>query len=92
MLVFTREVESYGDFRCDRVKFFCFDFRPESLKTALVKAVEKGHLEQITGKGARGTFQVLLLKVCNSSTAPVLKEKTPRGVTFYQSVCFLCLY
>uniref|UniRef100_A0A3P9HCL0 Heterochromatin protein 1-binding protein 3 n=1 Tax=Oryzias latipes TaxID=8090 RepID=A0A3P9HCL0_ORYLA len=73
MLVFVREVESYGDFRCDRVKFSCFDFRPESLKTALVKAVEKGHLEQITGKGARGTFQVLLLK------------KTPRGVTFHQS-------
>lgn len=33
-------------------------FRPDVLKTALVKAVEKGHLEQITGKGARGTFQV----------------------------------
>uniref|UniRef100_A0A3P9IZH2 Heterochromatin protein 1-binding protein 3 n=1 Tax=Oryzias latipes TaxID=8090 RepID=A0A3P9IZH2_ORYLA len=32
--------------------------KPESLKTALVKAVEKGHLEQITGKGARGTFQL----------------------------------
>uniref|UniRef100_A0A3Q2PGA3 Heterochromatin protein 1-binding protein 3 n=1 Tax=Fundulus heteroclitus TaxID=8078 RepID=A0A3Q2PGA3_FUNHE len=32
--------------------------RPDLLKTALVKAVEKGHLEQITGKGARGTFQL----------------------------------
>uniref|UniRef100_A0A8C8DQP9 Heterochromatin protein 1-binding protein 3 n=1 Tax=Oryzias sinensis TaxID=183150 RepID=A0A8C8DQP9_9TELE len=32
--------------------------KPESLKTALVKAVEKGYLEQITGKGARGTFQL----------------------------------
>uniref|UniRef100_A0A3B5B403 Heterochromatin protein 1-binding protein 3 n=1 Tax=Stegastes partitus TaxID=144197 RepID=A0A3B5B403_9TELE len=32
--------------------------RPEVLKSALVKAVEKGHLEQITGKGARGTFQL----------------------------------
>lgn len=32
--------------------------RPEVLKTALVKAVEKGQLEQITGKGARGTFQL----------------------------------
>ncbi|XP_022617199.1 heterochromatin protein 1-binding protein 3 isoform X2 [Seriola dumerili] len=32
--------------------------RPEVLKTALVKAVEKGQLEQITGTGARGTFQL----------------------------------
>lgn len=32
--------------------------RPEVLKDALVKAVEKGQLEQITGKGARGTFQL----------------------------------
>ncbi|XP_029359115.1 heterochromatin protein 1-binding protein 3 isoform X2 [Echeneis naucrates] len=32
--------------------------RPEVLKSALVKAVEKGQLEQITGKGARGTFQL----------------------------------
>ncbi|MEQ2274983.1 hypothetical protein XENORESO_017265 [Xenotaenia resolanae] len=32
--------------------------RPDLLKTALVRAVEKGHLEQITGKGARGTFQL----------------------------------
>ncbi|KAK2861749.1 hypothetical protein Q5P01_001282 [Channa striata] len=32
--------------------------KPEVLKTALVKAVEKGQLEQITGKGARGTFQL----------------------------------
>lgn len=32
--------------------------RPEVLKTALVKAVERGQLEQITGKGARGTFQL----------------------------------
>ncbi|KAG9352879.1 hypothetical protein JZ751_017455 [Albula glossodonta] len=32
--------------------------RPELLKIALQKAVEKGHLEQITGKGASGTFQL----------------------------------
>ncbi|XP_047439738.1 heterochromatin protein 1-binding protein 3 isoform X2 [Mugil cephalus] len=32
--------------------------RPDVLKTALLKAVEKGQLEQITGKGARGTFQL----------------------------------
>uniref|UniRef100_A0A3B5MJ39 Heterochromatin protein 1-binding protein 3 n=2 Tax=Xiphophorus couchianus TaxID=32473 RepID=A0A3B5MJ39_9TELE len=32
--------------------------RPDVLKTALVRAVEKGHLEQITGTGARGTFQL----------------------------------
>ncbi|XP_034539475.1 heterochromatin protein 1-binding protein 3 isoform X2 [Notolabrus celidotus] len=32
--------------------------RPDILKAALVRAVEKGHLEQITGKGARGTFQL----------------------------------
>ncbi|XP_063767851.1 heterochromatin protein 1-binding protein 3 isoform X2 [Eleginops maclovinus] len=32
--------------------------RPDLLKTALVKAVEKGLLEQITGKGASGTFQL----------------------------------
>lgn len=32
--------------------------RPDLLKTALVRAVEKGYLEQITGTGARGTFQL----------------------------------
>ncbi|XP_019712255.1 heterochromatin protein 1-binding protein 3 isoform X1 [Hippocampus comes] len=32
--------------------------RPEVLKSALVKAVERGQLEQITGKGASGTFQL----------------------------------
>ncbi|XP_072237730.1 heterochromatin protein 1-binding protein 3 isoform X2 [Leuresthes tenuis] len=41
--------------------------RPEVLKTALLKAVEKGYLEQITGKGARGTFQ---LKRPGSKTLP----------------------
>lgn len=35
-----------------------FILRPGILKTALLKAVERGQLEQITGKGARGTFQV----------------------------------
>ncbi|XP_061075226.1 heterochromatin protein 1-binding protein 3-like [Conger conger] len=34
------------------------DRRPEVLKAALQRAVDKGHLEQITGKGASGTFQV----------------------------------
>ncbi|KAE8298239.1 Heterochromatin protein 1-binding protein 3 [Larimichthys crocea] len=37
---------------------FNIESRPDVLKTALVKAVEKGQLEQITGKGARGTFQL----------------------------------
>jgi len=32
--------------------------RPDVLKNALSRAVEKGHLEQITGKGANGTFQL----------------------------------
>lgn len=32
--------------------------RPQLLKNALQRAVEKGQLEQITGKGASGTFQV----------------------------------
>ncbi|XP_048879444.1 heterochromatin protein 1-binding protein 3 isoform X2 [Brienomyrus brachyistius] len=32
--------------------------RPDVLKSALQKAVERGHLEQITGKGASGTFQL----------------------------------
>lgn len=31
---------------------------PEILKTALGKAIEKGQMEQITGKGASGTFQL----------------------------------
>lgn len=35
-----------------------FNARPEILKSALVRAVDKGQLEQITGKGASGTFQV----------------------------------
>lgn len=35
-----------------------FPFRPQLLKNALQRAVEKGQLEQITGKGASGTFQV----------------------------------
>ncbi|XP_063293202.1 heterochromatin protein 1-binding protein 3 [Pelobates fuscus] len=34
------------------------DIRPQMLKNALQRAVEKGQLEQITGKGASGTFQV----------------------------------
>ncbi|KAM9270058.1 heterochromatin protein 1-binding protein 3 isoform 2-T4 [Morus bassanus] len=33
------------------------DIRPQLLKNALQRAVEKGQLEQITGKGASGTFQ-----------------------------------
>ncbi|XP_025762919.1 heterochromatin protein 1-binding protein 3 isoform X1 [Oreochromis niloticus] len=37
---------------------FNIENRPEVLKSALVRAVEKGQLEQITGKGARGTFQL----------------------------------
>ncbi|XP_015268058.1 PREDICTED: heterochromatin protein 1-binding protein 3 [Gekko japonicus] len=37
------------------------DVRPQLLKNALQRAVEKGQLEQITGKGASGTFQ---LKKC----------------------------
>ncbi|XP_041639048.1 heterochromatin protein 1-binding protein 3 isoform X2 [Cheilinus undulatus] len=32
--------------------------RPDVLKAALVRAVERGQLDQITGKGARGTFQL----------------------------------
>ncbi|KAM3877746.1 heterochromatin protein 1-binding protein 3 [Diretmus argenteus] len=32
--------------------------RPDLLKSALVRAVEKGQLERITGKGASGTFQL----------------------------------
>lgn len=32
--------------------------RPDILKSALVRAVERGYLEQITGKGASGTFQL----------------------------------
>ncbi|CAL8336797.1 unnamed protein product [Lota lota] len=34
------------------------DNRPDLLKSALVRAVDKGHLERITGKGASGTFQL----------------------------------
>ncbi|CAB1436646.1 unnamed protein product [Pleuronectes platessa] len=37
---------------------FNIEKRPDILKTALLKAVERGQLEQITGKGARGTFQL----------------------------------
>ncbi|XP_049437054.1 heterochromatin protein 1-binding protein 3 isoform X2 [Epinephelus fuscoguttatus] len=37
---------------------FNIEKRPDVLKSALVRAVEKGQLEQITGKGARGTFQL----------------------------------
>ncbi|KAG7478453.1 hypothetical protein MATL_G00080800 [Megalops atlanticus] len=44
------------------------EHRPEVLKTALQKAVEKGHLEQITGKGASGTFQLK-----RSGDKPLLK-------------------
>lgn len=32
--------------------------RPDVLKNCLQRSVEKGYLEQITGKGASGTFQV----------------------------------
>ncbi|MXQ93760.1 hypothetical protein E5288_WYG016940 [Bos mutus] len=34
------------------------DIRPQLLKNALQRAVERGQLEQITGKGASGTFQL----------------------------------
>ncbi|XP_043108777.1 heterochromatin protein 1-binding protein 3 [Puntigrus tetrazona] len=34
------------------------DNRPDVLKNCLQKSVEKGYLEQITGKGASGTFQL----------------------------------
>ncbi|KAJ7998644.1 hypothetical protein DPEC_G00207020 [Dallia pectoralis] len=37
---------------------FNVDHCPDVLKTALVRAVDKGQLEQITGKGASGTFQL----------------------------------
>lgn len=37
---------------------FNIENRPDVLRSALVKAVERGQLEQITGKGARGTFQL----------------------------------
>ncbi|CAN9511948.1 unnamed protein product [Ophioblennius macclurei] len=32
--------------------------KPDVLKSALLRAVERGQLEQITGKGANGTFQL----------------------------------
>ncbi|TRY57407.1 hypothetical protein DNTS_026602, partial [Danionella cerebrum] len=34
------------------------EHRPDVLKNCLQKSVEKGYLEQITGKGASGTFQL----------------------------------
>ncbi|XP_012888036.1 PREDICTED: heterochromatin protein 1-binding protein 3 [Dipodomys ordii] len=37
-------------------KFYMF--KPQLLKNALQRAVERGQLEQITGKGASGTFQL----------------------------------
>lgn len=38
--------------------FLWMSFRPDVLKNCLQRSVEKGYLEQITGKGASGTFQV----------------------------------
>lgn len=40
------------------ITILCFLYRPQLLKNALQRAVERGQLEQITGKGASGTFQV----------------------------------
>lgn len=40
------------------ITVFVFLYRPQLLKNALQRAVERGQLEQITGKGASGTFQV----------------------------------
>ncbi|XP_037535108.1 heterochromatin protein 1-binding protein 3 isoform X2 [Nematolebias whitei] len=37
---------------------FNIENRPDVLKSALGRAVEKGSLEQVTGKGAQGTFQL----------------------------------
>lgn len=45
--------------------------RPDLLKNALQKSVEKGQLEQITGKGASGTFQ---LKKSGDKPATVLED------------------
>ncbi|KAM6928277.1 heterochromatin protein 1-binding protein 3 [Xenentodon cancila] len=55
--------------------------RPDVLKTALVKAVEKGHLEQITGKGARGTFQLKRTGNKNLLKGSVLEDAITVAIT-----------
>ncbi|MEE6482366.1 hypothetical protein FKM82_013230 [Ascaphus truei] len=64
-LAFTRLCEpkeaSYGLIKKYVSQYFPklkVDIRPQMLKNALQRAVEKGQLEQITGKGASGTFQL----------------------------------
>lgn len=42
--------------------FVWVSLRPDVLKNCLQRSVEKGYLEQITGKGASGTFQVRTLE------------------------------
>ncbi|XP_078498699.1 heterochromatin protein 1-binding protein 3 [Lissotriton helveticus] len=64
-LAFTRICEpkeaSYGLIKKYVAQYYPklnVDARPHILKNALQRAVEKGQLEQITGKGATGTFQL----------------------------------
>ncbi|XP_069466440.1 heterochromatin protein 1-binding protein 3 isoform X2 [Ambystoma mexicanum] len=64
-LAFTRICEpkeaSYGLIKKYITQYYPklnVDARPHMLKNAIQRAVEKGQLEQITGKGASGTFQL----------------------------------
>ncbi|XP_042351733.1 heterochromatin protein 1-binding protein 3 isoform X2 [Plectropomus leopardus] len=58
---------------------FNIEKRPDVLKTALVKAVEKGQLEQITGKGAKGTFQ--LKRTSNPPKGSNLEDAITAAIT-----------
>ncbi|XP_061582913.1 heterochromatin protein 1-binding protein 3 isoform X2 [Cololabis saira] len=60
---------------------FNIENRPDVLKTALVKAVEKGLLEQITGKGARGTFQLKRAGNKNLVKGSVLEDAITVAIT-----------
>nr|XP_015813873.2 heterochromatin protein 1-binding protein 3 isoform X1 [Nothobranchius furzeri]XP_015813874.2 heterochromatin protein 1-binding protein 3 isoform X1 [Nothobranchius furzeri] len=55
--------------------------RPDVLKTALVKAVEKGHLEQVTGKGACGTFQLKRASKEASLKGTILEDAITVAIT-----------
>uniref|UniRef100_A0A1A7Y1J5 Heterochromatin protein 1-binding protein 3 n=1 Tax=Iconisemion striatum TaxID=60296 RepID=A0A1A7Y1J5_9TELE len=57
------------------------DHRPDVLKTALVKAVEKGHLDQVTGKGACGTFQLKRASKEASLKGTVLEDAITVAIT-----------
>ncbi|XP_030633178.1 heterochromatin protein 1-binding protein 3 [Chanos chanos] len=55
--------------------------RPDLLKSALQRAVDKGHLERITGKGASGTFQLKRNRDKSTMNRGILEDAITTAIT-----------